>query len=100
MASRGLFPGAPSKTGELSKTNSRSVEQALSYFTVELWFSAMIFHYRSTRNSSATSVQTKAKSSTLQKNKFVARVNNKFMVVYKSFTSLEKKCSCVISNRT
>ena len=47
VASRGLFPGAPSKTGELSKTNSRSVEQALSYFTVELWFSAMIFHYRS-----------------------------------------------------
>ena len=47
MASRGLFPGAPSKTGELSKTNSRSVEQALSYFTVESWFSAMIFHYRS-----------------------------------------------------
>ena len=47
MASRGLFPGAPSKAGELSKTNIRSVEQALSYFTVELWFSAMIFHYRS-----------------------------------------------------
>ena len=50
MASRGPFPGAPSKAGELSKTNSRSVEQALSYFTVddllkqELWFSAMIFH--------------------------------------------------------
>ena len=50
VASRGLFPGVPSKAGELSKTNSRSVEQALSYFTVddllkqELWFSAMIFH--------------------------------------------------------
>ena len=26
--------GAPSKTGELSKTNSCSVEQAISYFTV------------------------------------------------------------------
>ena len=51
------------------------------------------------RNSSATSVHTKAKSSTLQNNKFAARVNNKFMVVYKSFTSLKKKCSCVISNR-
>ena len=46
VASRGLFPGVPSKAGELSKTNSRSVEQALSYFTVELWFSAMIFHYQ------------------------------------------------------
>ena len=52
------------------------------------------------RNSPATSVQTKAKSSTLQNNKFVGRVKNKFMVVYKSFTSLAKKCSCVISNRT
>ena len=50
------------------------------------------------RNSSATSVQTKAKSSTLQNNKFVARVKNRCMVVYKSFRSLEKKCSCVISN--
>ena len=50
MASRGLFLGAPSKASALSKTNSRSVEQALSYFTVdnilkqELWFSAMRFH--------------------------------------------------------
>ena len=45
-------------------------------------------------------MQTKAKSSTLENNKFVARVKNNFMEVYKSFTSLEKKCSCVISNRT
>ena len=52
------------------------------------------------RNSFATSVQTKAKSSTLENNKFVARVKNNFMEVYKSFTSLGKKCSCVISNRT
>ena len=50
MSSRGLFPGAPSKAAELSKTNSRFVDQALSYFTVddllkqELWFSAMLFH--------------------------------------------------------
>ena len=29
MASRGLFPGASSNTGELSKTNSHSVEQKL-----------------------------------------------------------------------
>ena len=35
VSSRGLFPGYPSKTGELSKTNSRSVEQTLSYFTVD-----------------------------------------------------------------
>ena len=34
MASWGLFPGAPSKTSELSKTNSCSVEQVLSYLTV------------------------------------------------------------------
>ena len=34
MASWGLFPGAPSKTSELSKTNSSSVEQVLSYLTV------------------------------------------------------------------
>ena len=44
-----FFPGAPSKTGESSKTNSRSVEQAISYFPVngllkqELLFSSMIF---------------------------------------------------------
>ena len=30
-----LEGGDPSKTGELSKTNSRSVEQTLSYFTVD-----------------------------------------------------------------
>ena len=35
VSSRGLFPRDPSKTGELSKTNSRSVEQTLSYFTVD-----------------------------------------------------------------
>ena len=29
------FSGDPSKTGELSKTNGRSVEQTLSYFTVD-----------------------------------------------------------------
>ena len=29
-----MFPGAPSKTGELSKTNSCSVEEAISCFTV------------------------------------------------------------------
>ena len=29
-----FFRGAPSKTGELSKTNSCSIEQAISYFTV------------------------------------------------------------------
>ena len=34
MASRGLFSGAPSKTGELPKTNSLSVEQASRYCTV------------------------------------------------------------------
>ena len=34
MASRVLFSGAPSKTGELSKTNILSVEQASSYCTV------------------------------------------------------------------
>ena len=50
MTSRGLFPGATSKTGELSKSNSSSVEKALSYFTVddllkkELLFSSMIFY--------------------------------------------------------
>ena len=44
-----FFPGAPSKTGELSKTNSRSVEHAISYFLAndllkqELLFSSMIF---------------------------------------------------------
>ena len=47
------FPGgcgAWSKTGDLSKTNSCSVEQAISYFTVhgllkqELLFSLMTFH--------------------------------------------------------
>ena len=34
-ASPGLFPGAPSNTGVLLKTNSFSVEQALSCFTVD-----------------------------------------------------------------
>ena len=52
------FPGgcgAWSKTGELSKTNSCSVEQAISYFTVngllkqELLFSLMTF-YQSSAN--------------------------------------------------
>ena len=44
-----IFPGAPSKTGELSKTNSCSVEEAISYFAVngllkqKLYFSSMIF---------------------------------------------------------
>ena len=53
MASRGLFPGASSKASDLSNSNSRTFEQALSYFIVddllkqELWFSAMIFHQRS-----------------------------------------------------
>ena len=32
---RGLFPGAPSKTSDSSKANSPSVEQTLSYFTVD-----------------------------------------------------------------
>ena len=35
MASPGLFQGAPSNTGVLLKTNSFSVEQALSCFTVD-----------------------------------------------------------------
>ena len=41
---------SPSKTGELSKTNSRTAEQALSHFTVddllkqELLFSSTIFY--------------------------------------------------------
>ena len=35
VTSRGLFPGAPSKADELSKTNNRSGEQTLSYFTVD-----------------------------------------------------------------
>ena len=45
-----FFSGAPSKTDELSKTNSRSVEQAISYFTLndllkqELLFSSMLFY--------------------------------------------------------
>ena len=34
VASRGLFSGAQSKTGEISKTNILSVEQASSYCTV------------------------------------------------------------------
>ena len=50
MTFRGLFPGIPNKTGELSKTNSHSVEQTFSYFIVddlliqELWFLALTFH--------------------------------------------------------
>ena len=50
MASRVLFPGPPTKTGELSKAICRTVELALSYFTVDdllykqLLFSSMIFH--------------------------------------------------------
>ena len=45
-----FFPGVPSKTGELSKTNSCSVEEAINYFAVngllkqEVFFSSMIFH--------------------------------------------------------
>ena len=45
-----FFSGSLSKTGELSKTNTRFVEQAISYFTVndilkqELLFSSMIFY--------------------------------------------------------
>ena len=41
---------SPSKTGELSKTNSRTAEQALRYFTVddhlkqELLFSSTILY--------------------------------------------------------
>ena len=34
VASWNRFPGASSKTGELSKTNSCSVKQAISYFNV------------------------------------------------------------------
>ena len=34
MASWGIFPGAPSKTSELSKTNRCTVERVLSYLTV------------------------------------------------------------------
>ena len=37
-----FFPGAPSKIGELLKTNSCSVEQAISYFTVNWCFKAKI----------------------------------------------------------
>ena len=50
MASWGLFPGALSKTRELSKTNSCSVEHVRNYLTVngllkkELFFSSMIFY--------------------------------------------------------
>ena len=40
MASRGLFPGARSKIGELFKTNSCSLENAISYFTVYRCFKA------------------------------------------------------------
>ena len=45
-----FFSVSPSKTGELSKTNSRTAEQALSHFTVddllkqELLFSSTIFY--------------------------------------------------------
>ena len=34
VASREFFPGAPSKIDELLKSNSCSVEQAVSYLTV------------------------------------------------------------------
>ena len=51
VASWGLFPGALSKTGELSKTNSCSFEQAIIFFLTvngilkqELLFSFMIFY--------------------------------------------------------
>ena len=37
-----FFPGAPSKISELLKTNSCSVEQAISYFTVNWCFKAKI----------------------------------------------------------
>ena len=46
MASWGLFPGAPSKTSELSKTNSCSVEQVLSYLTVNGLLKQEFFFYR------------------------------------------------------
>ena len=45
-----FFSVSPSKTGELSKTNNRTAEQALSHFTVddllkqELLFSSTIFY--------------------------------------------------------
>ena len=51
VVSRGLFPGIPSKINKLSKTNSCSVEQAISYFAVngllkqKLLYSSMIFIY-------------------------------------------------------
>ena len=47
------FPGIPSKVNKLSKTNSCSVEQAISYFAVngllkqKLLYSSMIFYLRS-----------------------------------------------------
>ena len=37
-----FFHGVPSKIGELLKTNSCSVEQAISYFTVNRCFKAKI----------------------------------------------------------
>ena len=45
-----FFSVSPSKTGELSKTNRRTAEQALSHFTAddllkqELLFSSTIFY--------------------------------------------------------
>ena len=48
-----FFPGIPSKFNKLSKTNSCSVEQAISYFAVngllkqKLLYSSMIFYLRS-----------------------------------------------------
>ena len=36
--SRSFYQGAPSKIGELLRTNSFSVEQAISYFTVNRCF--------------------------------------------------------------
>ena len=54
MASREVFPGSPCKIDELLKTNSCSVEQAISYLTVNsflkqklLFTSTMIFYLRS-----------------------------------------------------
>ena len=56
VVSWGLFPGALSKTGKLLKTNSCSVEQAGSYFTVngllkqELLFWLMMFFIKGRLN--------------------------------------------------
>ena len=56
VVSWGLFPGAQSKTGKLLKTNSCSVEQAGSYFTVngllkqELLFWLMMFFIKGRLN--------------------------------------------------